>query len=446
MAYVPGCRYDLFISYAVSNNRDGWIDQFEKALGDEMADLLGRQFNPKESIFFDKQELQIGHSFPDQLAAAARQSAILIPVLSPGYLTSLWCNNERTAFFSSLPDGANPESCLAPILLRPIDERDLDALYRHAQRVSFLSPDGQTPFAPGSPEWVAQVRKFAGQLKNVLQGLRRGFKPVFIGQTAAAERLQNLRTACCSELERRHFRTVPESLQVFDDVEAVRTNLQEAGLAVHFLGGADPAVLEAIELSVELCAGPTILYQPFGVELTPNELVWLPDFEQALQLPARGYQRLAGKNDQELLALIDEQIRQSTKESPVDPARLAIALVCDESDLERVRQMKSDIRAKRRIEVDFPNFLGTRLKAMDRLRKWQEFLSSSPRLLFYYGSGQYERLTPIWLKAQQDRPEAARHWFVGPPDVESKRQKYPDALWELDQVISLVEVSKSAGA
>src|SRR5205085_923604 len=59
--------------------------------------------------------------------------------------------------------------------------------------------------------------------------------------------------------------------------------------------------------------------EPFGVELTPDELVWLPDFEQALQLPARGYQRMAGKNDQELLALVDEQIRQSTKGSAPDP-------------------------------------------------------------------------------------------------------------------------------
>src|SRR3954453_17621775 len=171
MAYVPGCRYDLFISYAVSNNRDGWIEQFEKALGEEMADLLGRQFNTKESVFFDKRELEIGQSFPDQLAGAARESAILIPVLSPGYLTSWWCNNERTEFFSKLPDGAAPESCLAPILFRPIEERDLDALYRHAQRISFLSQGGQTPFAPGSPEWIAQVRRFAGQLKHALQGL-----------------------------------------------------------------------------------------------------------------------------------------------------------------------------------------------------------------------------------------------------------------------------------
>jgi hypothetical protein len=93
MAYVPGYRYDVFVSYAAENNREGWIEQFVRVLGDEMTELLGRQFNRKESIFFDKRELQIG-SFPDQLAAAARDSAILIPALSPGYLTSQWCANE----------------------------------------------------------------------------------------------------------------------------------------------------------------------------------------------------------------------------------------------------------------------------------------------------------------------------------------------------------------
>jgi hypothetical protein len=42
MAYVPGCRHDLFISYANENNREGWIEQFVNTLGQELVDLLDR--------------------------------------------------------------------------------------------------------------------------------------------------------------------------------------------------------------------------------------------------------------------------------------------------------------------------------------------------------------------------------------------------------------------
>jgi hypothetical protein len=84
MPYVPGYSHDLFISYARENNRDGWIDQFLLALGRELSDLLGiRQFNPKDSIFFDSRSVEIAQSFPDELAAGARSSAIVVPIISP---------------------------------------------------------------------------------------------------------------------------------------------------------------------------------------------------------------------------------------------------------------------------------------------------------------------------------------------------------------------------
>lgn len=444
MPYVPGCRYDLFVSYASENNRDGWVEQFERALGEELNALLGRAFTPKDSIFFDKRDLQVAQSFPDELAAAAHDSAILVPVLSPGYLTSEWCNRERVEFFSTLPHGAEPKHCLAPILVRPIDESGLDALYRHAESLSFLSADAQTPFAPGSPEWMAQIRRLAGQLKTALQRLRQKCKPVFIGKAAPTERLQKLRVWCCTEIERRNFRTVPEFLQSLDDQDAVRNHLQEAGLALHFLGGADPASLEAIEISAEICAGSTILYQPFGTDLTADERLWLPEFEKGLSSSAGRYQRLAGKNDQELIALVDEQITRPPSGAQAEASQSQLALVCEDLDLDAVRHLKEEIRAQRPIEVDFPSFLGTRLKAMERLRKWQDFLSRGQILVFYNGLTERERLEPIWLKAEHDNHRAARKWFVAPPDLEGKRQKNPDALWNVDQVINLIQATRIA--
>src|SRR6267142_3102318 len=308
MRYVPGCQYDLFISYAIADDCDGWVGQFEKALGKELNQLLGRQFSPKDSIFFDKRDIEVAQSFPETLTHASRDSAILIPVLSPGYLTSPWCHRERPDFFSKLPYGAEPAGCLAPIQIRPIDESGLDKHYRDAQRLSFLSDDGQTPIATGSPAWTSRLREFAGQIRNALQRLRQKSRPVFLGKAPETDRAQNLRTWLRMEVERGYFRIIPEYLQSLDDPEVLRVGLGEAALAIHFLGEADDATMGAIETSIVACSGPTILYQPFGTKLTTDEQMWLADFERDLKITSGLYQRLTGKNDQELLSVIDEQL------------------------------------------------------------------------------------------------------------------------------------------
>jgi hypothetical protein len=436
MAYVPGCRYDLFISYATENNRDGWVDQFQAALGQEVSDLLGNQFNPKDSVFFDKRNLQVAQSFPHELAAAAQGSAILVPILSPHYLTSDWCDRERTEFFSQLPHGAAPPDCLAPIQIRPVGP--LPASFGDAHRLSFLAADGRSPLPPGAPEWINQVRTLASQLADALQKLRRKYKPFFLGKADS-----RLRSSCVKELEARYFRTVPEYLPELDDPETIRGHLETAGLAIHFLGGAGAGALETIQSSVEICSGLTLLYQPFGAALNADERLWLADFERQLPAGSR-YQRLSGKNQQELLSVItDHTVRSQTDSTPKAGAP-DLTVICDEPDLEAVRLLKTEILSRRPATVDFPDFLGGRLKPTERLRKWHEFLARGEVLLFYHGAAEGERLEMIWEKAEQYRGDVRRGWFLGPPDIDLKLRKHPDALSTVDQIIGFLEVLRSA--
>jgi TIR domain len=445
MGYVPGCRYDLFLSYANENNRDAWVEQFEKALSQELGDLLGRQFDPRASVFFDKRELEIAQRFPDRLQFAARDSAVLIPVLSPSYLTSPWCHRERTEFLSRLPQGATLADCLAPVVVRPVDETAVDRIYRDAQQFSFLGSDGQSPLPVGSPEWNAQIKKLALQLKHALQTLRRKCRPVFLGKAPQWEGSQRLREWCSSEIERRYFRTVPEALLPLDDADRVRAHLQEARLAIHFLGGADPAALDAIETSVSICAGPTILYQPFGAEPPAAERLWLGDFERELRMDPGRYQRLTGKNDQELVAVIDEHITQVPTRNRTDLQQFELALVCEEPDLEGVRHFHQEL-GDRHLTAAFPEFLAGRPKSMERLRRWLDYLSRADALLFYHGASDRERLELLWQTAQQCRPDGRRRWFVGPPDLDDKRRAHPDALWTADQVIHFLQDARGAQA
>ena len=435
MGYVPGCRYDLFISYASENNREAWVEQFERALGQELGDLLGRQFDPKDSIFLDKRELEVAQNFSERLKVAARDSAILLPVLSPGYLTSAWCNRERTEFFSRLPQGAAPSDCLAPILVRPIDNGVVDKLFSEAQRLSFLSEDGQTPLAVGSAQWCAQLKQLALQLKHALQALRRKCPPVYLGKVSDSPRLEALREWCATELQRRCFRTIPEFLPTFDDADQVREHLRDAGLAIHFLGNADEATLDAMETSVGVCPGPTILYQPFGAEVTTIERLWLTDFERDLQAAPGRYQRLTGKNDQELFAVIEEYIAQNRDHDGAGTTKPAVALVCEDVDLDSARMFQQELDRRLPARLSFPVFLEARPKSMERLRKWVDIFNRTDAQLFYIGSADRERLELLWQLAQQSSPHGSRGWFVASPGVDDKRRQFPEALWTLDQAV-----------
>jgi hypothetical protein len=74
----------------------------------------------------------------------------------------------------------------------------------------------------------------------------------------------------------------PEVLLVFDDETALTRDLRQAALSIHFIGGADDSALLAIERSVEVCPGPTIVCQSPGVQLSPEESIWLTEFERGL--------------------------------------------------------------------------------------------------------------------------------------------------------------------
>jgi hypothetical protein len=455
MAYVPGCRHDVFISYASENNRDGWVEQFDKALRQELSELIGRQFSHKDSIFLDKRKLRVGQSFPDELKAAARESAILVPILSPHFLTSPWCNQERVEFFRKLPYGAEAAQCLAPILIRPISENEMLPLYRNGHRFSLLAEDEQGPLSPGSPQWIPKLRQFAGQLKEALQLLRHTCKPIFLGKVANDGRWAKLRESCQRELEKGYFRTVPENIYALDDPDTTHANLQAAGLAVHFLGGSDAASREAIKTSMNTCEGLTVLFQPRWANLTPDEKVWLEGFERSVW-PAPGhYQWLAGKNNRELLALINEQMKLVLIESDGNVARADLALtwgeagiakanlalICGEADLDGARQFQAEMKTQHRIQVELPDFFEQRLTAMERWRKWhayRSYVGNMKAILFYYGASKRNWLELMWEKAENDWPNVRRRWFLVQPNLDRKREQYPDALWQIDQVIGFL--------
>src|SRR5437762_8537888 len=104
--------HDIFISYAHLDDRSpfgdekGWIDLLHERLSILVAQRLGIELR----IWRDGHNLQGNDELPGAIGEGVTQSLLLIPIISPGYVQSDWCNREMVAFHAGEP----PPQAAAP--------------------------------------------------------------------------------------------------------------------------------------------------------------------------------------------------------------------------------------------------------------------------------------------------------------------------------------------
>jgi hypothetical protein len=107
MAYILDYDYDIFVSYAhvddmtVPGVKDGWVATLVNNLKILVSQSLGRT---------DAYSLWMDYRLPGNIAITPaicetiRKSATLTIVLSPGYIASDWCQQEKNIFLDSLEE------------------------------------------------------------------------------------------------------------------------------------------------------------------------------------------------------------------------------------------------------------------------------------------------------------------------------------------------------
>ena len=96
----------LFISYTHKDNKplfddaEGWVSRFHKTLGVVLEQRLGRA----PEIWRDER-LQGNDVFTPEIMARLPESAVLLAVLSEGYVSSQWCRDEAHAFCDAAQRG-----------------------------------------------------------------------------------------------------------------------------------------------------------------------------------------------------------------------------------------------------------------------------------------------------------------------------------------------------
>ena len=106
MTYVPGFAHDVFVSYAHGPPQPGrrvdlmsdWTHSFVDDLQSQLDVLLGTKDQKRRvSIFIDR-ALDGNRPLSEGLTAKAKQSALLLVVMSHYYLDSPWCRDELKWF------------------------------------------------------------------------------------------------------------------------------------------------------------------------------------------------------------------------------------------------------------------------------------------------------------------------------------------------------------
>jgi hypothetical protein len=193
MAFVPGFKYDGFISYRHLDDRgdgdsdgdeSGWVTQLQRRLRVRVSEYLGAE----AVLWRDEQRLDGNVDFPAELRASVESAAILIAVVSPGYATSTWCRRE----FEIFREHANRHGQwkigsafrVFRVVRTPLPgnrHHDIpmpDALGYEFFRLETDAPDRPTRYLPGSPEFEKVLERLAQDIAELLREMAAGMGPV----------------------------------------------------------------------------------------------------------------------------------------------------------------------------------------------------------------------------------------------------------------------------
>jgi TIR domain len=248
MAYVPGYRHDLFISYAHGDDRD-WINRLVDRLEPALSQRLG--INP--SIWIDDHKLRQSRDFSKEIPDSVKDSAVFLLLPSPTHIRSRYCiDQECKVFAETIADKrvrfsgegfANELFALrCPIL--PIDRNEHWTLFPGLTDIPFC--DESDTFAVAGSEFETSFRRLVGELVGVLKRMRNHSTAVFVYPSNPGPHLQDVYQALTAELSAHSYRILPDRTVNLTD------QLREASLSVFLLG---PDYDETAGELVEVTAG-----------------------------------------------------------------------------------------------------------------------------------------------------------------------------------------------
>lgn len=439
MPYVPGFDYDLFISYASGDNRQGEVEQFAASIEKHICDNLVNSFSPQEKvrIYFDRERLatQTAVNWEEHLKTASSSSAFLLVLLSPNYLSSAYCSKERDWFAAQAHTSSGCPIAVAS--WQPIGQTRVPKEFEFAQR----HPGGASCLGlMGDAERLESTKELGLKLRDALSKMRSSVSAVFLGP--AAGRGQATRSRLRDELEKAGYRVVPDADYLYRDPEEVQAHLRSSLLAIHFPGdGLDLEGLIALEESFPL-AGKTVLIQPFGAALSDEEAGVLAEIDALLAIGGRfaglAHTRLESKSDDQVWDIVKREVRAARFRKY--RSEYAVGIACEARDLSGAKTIAGLI-SQAGMRAQYPAF-DTAGSITEKLQALRTTITQSEALLCYWAKADGKGLEKR-LEQDARRRYRAKAWYLAPPlDVpEKERLGHGSAEMILQQTTGEVDLA-----
>ena len=178
MAFVDGCTHDLFVSYAhldnlaVERGTTGWVDALVHNLQTELWQRLGT----REFRIWKDHELAANRPLTHEIVEAVRSSALLLVVMSPGYLHSEWCRRERDEFLSVVK-GRVAEGRVFIVHAREVERSAIPPEFGQLLGYEFWAkglpsgPDQPLTLVPPEPDARTRIVELSYAIKEQVRGL-----------------------------------------------------------------------------------------------------------------------------------------------------------------------------------------------------------------------------------------------------------------------------------
>ena len=478
--------YDIFISYAHLDDRSpfgdekGWIDLLHERLSVMVSQALGYEL----SIWRDGHNLQGNDLLQGAIGEGITQSLLLVPVISPRYVQSDWCNREMAAFHAAEP----PPQAAAPGFRSRVFKVLKTPLPKHLEKLEpeqirslvgykfFGEDDTEFSSDPKDKSYWTMLQRLVSDITKTLTELKYssnsqpaavatpapslvGYAPVKPAASAVvapnganvaklvylAETTSDLakeRELVRDELRQRGHGVLPEQKLPLEEMkqteEAVRAALAHCALSVHLVGtryGSTPEddARSAVRIQEQLAAehgaaNPAflrLLWMPQGLTAMEISDERQKTFVSELQNRITAGAELLQTSIEDLKSRIVEKLSPPPKTTARGGGRSKLKqvyLICENADRSLVRPIKEYLFKQNMEVITWLDGGGTDT-LMDYHRK---NLRECDAALVYFGSGDEP-----WVRKNLEDLEKAygygreNDWlanavYVGAPESEQK--------------------------
>lgn len=231
MAFVPGHKHDIFVSYAHVDDKPlpgaekGWVTTLVGCLMTRLAQKLGR--SDAYSLWMDH-ELSGREPITPQLMENLQQTATLIIILSPGYVASSWCQRERDTFLKFVR--GKKFARLFVVEREMVDELERPEEFRDLKGFRFWVKDreGKSPRILGSPKPDPTDKEYYNQIDDLSEEIATELRQLHSSAGPLEPELPEADAAGFSEPPMALFQDKPSIFlaEVTDDLEVERNNVR----------------------------------------------------------------------------------------------------------------------------------------------------------------------------------------------------------------------------